>query len=128
MTVDNYLESFQNINQVVEHCRGNFSVLLSLAKEVLDKTGKSSPTADEKKVAEGKAREAYLAMAFLCSLNREKYQDLLDNLSNTYISGIYEYSKTVVDAHSLVLHWKDKKGPQREWFSDGVNFNIIGEE
>ena len=109
MTVNNYLESFQNIHQVVDHCGGNFGTHPSLVQDILDKAGNTLPTTTETKEAGNKSRDAYLAMVFLCEMNHDKYQDLLDDLSNSYISGRDEYPKTVVDAHSLVLHWKCKK-------------------
>ena len=87
MTVDNYLESFQNIHQVVDHCGGNFGMHPSLVQDILNKTGNTSPTTTDTKEAGEKSKDAYPAMAFICGLNRDKYQDLLDDLSKSYISG-----------------------------------------
>ena len=127
-TVDSYLESFQNMNQVVEHCGGNFGTHPLLVQNILTKNGVTSPTNTQKAEAEDKLKEAYLAITFLCGLNREKYQDLLDDLSHLFITGKDIYPKLVVEAHSLVLHWKNKKSGPRQRIGDGINFNTIGEE
>ena len=39
------------------------------------------------KKATDESREAYLAMAYLCGLSKERYQELLDDLSNDYLAG-----------------------------------------
>ena len=125
---DAYLESFQNLVSVVEHCGGNFAVHPNLIDYVLKNKGVTLPgDATERKNAEEESKEAYLAMAFLNGLNKYKYQDLMDELSNAYLTGRDEYSKNIVDTYNLVTNWKNKKNMNRIKYNDGVNFNTIDE-
>ena len=41
-------------------------------------------------------------MEFLYGLSRDQYQDLLDQLANSYLSGQDAYPKTLVVAYNLV--------------------------
>ena len=66
-------------------------------------------------------------IAFLSGLSRDKYQDLLDDLSNLYLAGRNEYSKTVVHAYNLVTNWKVKKTAGQIKLNDSLNFNTFGE-
>ena len=127
-SVDSYLETFQNLVQVSDHCGGNFGLHSKLINDILTKAGITSPTDDQQRAAETESKEKYLAMAFLCGLNKEKYQGLMDDLSNSFLNGRDEYPETVVEAHSLVLHWRGKKSGSKMRYNDGVNFSTIGEE
>ena len=122
------MESFHNLFQVVDHCGGNFGVHPSLITYNLAEKGITTPSNTEKTNAEEESREAYLAISFLSGLNREKYQELLDNLSNSFLSGRDEYPKTVVDDYNLVVNWKGRKNTPRLKLNNGVNFNTLGDE
>ena len=122
------MESFQNLAQVVEHCGGNFGDHPSLIKYVLQKKNIAIPDTTQSKAALEECREAYLVITFLCGLNCDKYQDLLDDLSNSYLAGRDKYPQTVVDAYNLVTNWKGKKSSQGTRLNDGINFNTVGDE
>ena len=105
-TVDNYLESFTNLVQVIEHCGGNFGTHPTLVDYNLKANNIASPDPTQRAAAEENSKEAYMATAFLCGLNKEKYQELLDDLSNAYLAGRDEYPKTLVDSYNLVINWR----------------------
>ena len=109
MGCDSYMESFQNLVQVIEHCGGDFGNHPTLIKYNLKQKGITAPDSTKSKNALEESKEAYLAISFLCRLNKDKYQDLLDNLSNSYLAGQDEYPKTVVDTYNLVTNWKVNK-------------------
>lgn len=129
-TNNNYMETFQILSQVVTHCGGNFGHHPELVKYVLKQKGLTKTSAQTQEIEEAAAefREAYMAMAFLSGLNNDKYQGLLDELTNAFLSGRDEYPKTVVDAYNLVTNWRGKKPASQLKINDGVNFNIFGEE
>ena len=74
------------------------------------------------------AKEGYHALAFLCGLNRKKYQELLDELANSYLNGRNEYPTTLVSAKDLAISWrgfqKDETIPRA---NDGAAFNTGSE-
>ena len=58
-----------------------------LVDHVLKKNGITPPgNVTEQKKAEEELKEAYLAMAFLSGLSKEKFQDLLEDLSNAFLA------------------------------------------
>ena len=105
MTNDAYLESYQNLCDVVSHCGGDLMLHESLVEHTLKEEGIPNPTADERNAATTKARAAYGAMSFLCGLNKEHYQDLLNDLAKSYLAGRDEYPKTLVGAYNIVTNW-----------------------
>lgn len=128
MTNDAYLESYQNQWDMVSHCGGNLMLLSSLVEHILKEEGITSPTSDERDAATTKARAAYKAMTFLCGLNKDRYQDLLDDLANSYLAGQDEYPKTLVAAYNLVTNWKSPHKHPKLKTNDGVAFNTVKQD
>ena len=64
-----YLERFQNMVEVIEHCGGSVGLEPHLIDKALDKQGTShtGATAAELNQAMGVAKDRYLACAFLMS-------------------------------------------------------------
>ena len=104
VTNDTYLEAHQNLVDFIDHCGGNLAGRKTLAKYILEKKGLTSPSDDEKKAAASKAKDAYEAMAYLCGLNRDRYQDLLNQLANAFLAGQDKYPKNLVGAYNLVTN------------------------
>ena len=69
---DNYMDSFQNLVQVADHIEGNFGEHPGLVKCYFKQRSITSPSDDERKAGRSASKEAYLAMAFLSGLNKEK--------------------------------------------------------
>ena len=122
------MESFQNLVQVVEYCGGNFGDHPSLIKYNLMKKGISNLDTAQSKAALEESKEAYLAITFFCGLNREKYQDLINDLSKSYLAGRDKYLTAVMDAYNLVTNWRGKENSQGIRLNDGINFNTLGKE
>lgn len=83
------------------------------------------------KTASNKAKEAYLAAAFILGSDRNRYGKMLEDMENDFTTGIDKYPKTLVNAYNLLLHWKQNprnlaRIPGSP--SDGVAFATTGTE
>jgi hypothetical protein len=72
-----------------------------------------------------------LACAFLLGADRKIYGKLLENLENDYTQKNDRWPKTITDAYSLLINWK--QGPRNLLqvvgaSSDGIAFANIGEK
>ena len=68
--------------------------------------------------------EASCVIVFLYGLNHDRYQDLLDELTNSYLNGRDEYPRTLVLAFTLVTERRGGiKTPRNSNTNDGVAFN-----
>ena len=86
-TNDQYQESFQAAKEVVEHCGGKLGKYKLLVDYIIKDDGGDPATTGAGTVrtaAEGRAKEAYDGIAFLCGLNGEWYQKLMDDLANSF--------------------------------------------
>jgi len=86
-----------------------------------------STSKSKKEEATKTAQEAYDAIAVLCSANGERFQLLLNYLSNSYLSSRDKYPKTVVEAYNLLTNWRGSNGIKAP-LSDGVSFTTDGDE
>ena len=103
---DQYRESFQGAKEVVEHCGAVLGKYKALADYII-KDGDGDPnttTGSARTAAENTAKEAYEGIAFLCSLNGDRYQNLMDNLANSFLTGEDKYPKSLVAAYNLVVN------------------------
>ena len=83
---DNYLEAKQNLVDVVDHCGGNLAGHKSLTKYMLHRKGITAPLDNEKTAAATEAKDAFETMAYLCGLNKERYQDIPDIQAKSYLA------------------------------------------
>lgn len=90
-TVEKYYRRFGNITDVLDAHWGIFCPI-TLVK------GKSSATNDDKK----EAREQLFAMMFLAGSDRQRFGNLLDDYSNSYVGGLDNYPKTMDAAVTLL--------------------------
>ena len=127
---DTYLDSYNNLQDVVEHCGGNIGNHPSLLAYTykLKNINETTTDSEEIKTVLNATKESYGAIAFLCGLNQTRFQGLMDELANSYLNGRDEYPKTIVAAYNLVLHWAggNKTAPTGQ--NDAVSFNTIDEE
>ena len=125
LSLQQYLESFKNSVDVIEHigCAigPNFKELI--VTEMND-TGETEDTAT------ATVREKYLATAYLLGSDRARFGKLIDDLQNNFLQGTDNYPKTLVDAHSLLLHWKhdnnNSNSAQQQATTTGVAFAQTG--
>jgi hypothetical protein len=90
-----------------------------------------SATNGQMLAAEKECCEEYLATALLLSSDRKRFGKLIEDIENDHIRGTDKYPKTIVDAYSLLVHWKqDLKHLTRilGGVSDGAAFTIVGDD
>ena len=85
-------------------------------------------TSEQRNKARVKSTEAYLAIAYLCGLNEDKYKGLLNDLYNVYMHGRDEYPKTLTAAYNLAISWKGDKNSNVGASNDGIAFTSDGVE
>jgi Reverse transcriptase (RNA-dependent DNA polymerase) len=120
-----YLEKFKNLVEVVEHCGGSF-LESGMAEVVLGDRRAADMNTDDMK----KARELYLATAFILASDRSRYSKLIEDLENNYIQGVNRYPTTLEDAYNVLMYWKhDTKANGRSVGieTEGVAFVQDGE-
>jgi hypothetical protein len=106
-TCPDYLEKFRNHIEVVSHCGGSPGIHPSRVNSILLRNGHNINTTNGQKIAaEKECREEYLATALLLSSDRKRFGKLVEDIENDHIRGIDKYPKTIVDAYSLLVHWK----------------------
>jgi hypothetical protein len=109
MTCDAYLDQFTNSKDIVEHVGRILAAHPTLGDDVLEELGREREMALVRQMvwASSKAKERYLATAFLCGADRDRYQELLVGMENSYLKGVDEYPpKTMTAAYSLLTNWK----------------------
>ena len=89
---------------VVLHIGGSIgtdpAMLAKVAKE-LDKN-----IQDLSDIDKHRARDEFLAVAFINGTDRSRYGRLIDRLQNDHLQGQDVYPKTLVGAYHLLTHWK----------------------
>ena len=106
-TCQAYLERFKNHIEVIEHCGGTVDEKVLIDDElILNGVTRNSASSDELSQATTTAREQYMACAFLVGSDRDRYGKLVEDLENDHIQGSDKYPKTLTNAYSLLVHWK----------------------
>eukprot|EP00957_Ditylum_brightwellii_P064388 4887240-Ditylum_brightwellii.AAC.1 len=105
MTLEQYLDEFQNQREIVEECGGNAGDHPGLNGIVLEEAGfdlddPASISVDDRKTAERDAKEAYLAFVFLSNANKVKFALLLQELANAHLQENDDYPHTITAAHN----------------------------
>lgn len=133
MTDQKFLEKFQSLTEVIEHCGG------SIGEEpgMIDAVSKREYTKDydaldgaQKKDVRLIARQEYLGTAFVLKADRGRYHKLVMDLENSHTQGVDKYPKSVTNAYNMVTHWKSDT-PTRAPRSyprnhEGMSFNTDG--
>ena len=107
-TTQAYLEQFQNVVDMIEHCGGSIGFEPGLHEEILSKKGipRQVATTKQKDQVAKEARERYLGTAFLCGSDRAQYGGLLEKIKNDFVQGQDNYPKMLVAAYNLLTNWK----------------------
>ena len=130
MTPSAYLESFQNLVDVIEHCGGTIGLEPGIQKALAVERGEdlAAITAAERAVIDSDARDMYLATAFILGADKTRYGRLLESLENEFLMGQNKYPTTVTLAYGLLTNWKQERttrGPA----NDKVSFtNVAGDK
>ena len=94
----------------------------------------SGETADLAVVANVKAavKDEHLACAFLLGSDKKRFGELIEDLENDFVQKNDKFPKTLVDAHNLLVHWKqDPKNLMRMLGTNdeglGLAFTNVGD-
>jgi Zinc knuckle len=133
MTCQVYLERFKNQVDVIEHCGGFTSESGIVEKMLPRRVTMATASPIELEVATKKAKERYLAVAFVLGSDRVRYGKLIEDLENSFIQGDDKYPTELTEAYNLLLHWKqDPRVAVRADYAtgsgDGVAFANSGYE
>jgi hypothetical protein len=101
-------QRFKNHVEVVEHCGRSLGKHQGLIDKKLEERGLSIVTCsiDNHREAITDSREECLACAFLLGSDRKRHGKLIEDLENDHVQRNDKYPKTLVEAHNLLIHWK----------------------
>jgi hypothetical protein len=79
---------------------------------------------EDKLAATQRAKDKYLAAAFLCSADKARYTKLLEDLDNAYLYGTNNYPVNITSTYNLLVHYKNRMKPTTRIYNDseGVSF------
>jgi hypothetical protein len=125
-----YLEKFQTNVAVVEQFGGNIDRNAGAVRAELEMAGFIDQTTagnEEKLAYTQRAKDKYLAVAFLYSADKEQYTKLLEDLENAYLYGTNNYPVNITSAYNLLVHYKNHMKPTTQIYNDseGVSFAIV---
>ena len=101
MTLTMYLDTFQNLVDVIEHTGGIIGLEPGIMKAFNLKYGRDANkllTAAEKAVT----KDNYLAIAFILGADRNRYGKLVEDLENAFLQGRNDYPDTLSGAFNLL--------------------------
>jgi hypothetical protein len=112
---------------VVEQFGGNIGRNTGAVRVELELAGFTDQTTagvDDKLAATQRAKDKYLAVAFLCSADKARYTMLLEDLDNAYLYGTTNYPVSLTSAYNLLVHFKNHMKPAARIYNDskGVSF------
>jgi hypothetical protein len=125
MTMQAYLEMFQNTVDVIEHSGGSIGNHPGIVAAIIKKQGLTVATITSDKMAalDLEGQQEYLAVAFLLNADRTRYVSYLQGVENDYLQGQDKYPKTVEEAHNVLTNWKQEpRGMMLGGTNDGVMF------
>ena len=127
MTAATYQEQFMNMVDAINATGGYLGVHESTVKEVALTENKDllTVTNAEKRALTTKAKEKYLATAFLLGADRARYGRYIEDLENDFLQGQDNYPKTVSSSYNVLANWKqDPRNAMRlvGHVNDGVSF------
>ena len=116
-----YLETFQNLVDVIEHTGGIIGLEPGIMKAFNLKYGRAANkvlTAAEKAVT----KDNYLATAFILGADRNRYGKLVEYLENAFLQGRNDYPETLAGAYNLLLNWR--QDPRNQLHAGGSNDGV----
>ena len=79
-------------------------------------------------IATAEAKECFDAAAFLSGLNAQRYQSLVNELSDANLNGRDKYPRSVVAAYKPVTNWNGATTPPALKPHTGVTFTQAGQD
>lgn len=128
MTIQAYLEKFQNIVDVIEHVGGGMVISPAIYKTAasnLDIIVETTNQAEKMKLSYA-AYDLYLAIAFIMHSDRRRYGKIIQDLENNYTQGNDNWPRTLIGAFNLLLNWKHDFKPKSDYKSEGLSFATDG--
>lgn len=95
-----YLEKYQNLIDVVEHCGRVISEDPDIIESII-----ADETVIDDKVKE-LARDRYLGCTFLFAADRSRFGRFQWDIENDFTQGINNYPKSLTDAYNLLVYWR----------------------
>jgi hypothetical protein len=119
MTNASFLEKFLTSVSVLEQYGGTLGRDEGGIEDEITEAGYTLPASDkETKNASDTARDKFLGMAFMISVDRYRYGTLLNELENDMTKGTDNYPVTVTKAYTLVVNHKSKQRGVTRLFND----------
>lgn len=106
MSCQLYLERFKNQVEVIEHCGGTMVEDLLVDDYLEEGAIRITATREQLTIARKKAKEGFLAVAFILLADRGRYAKLIEELENDFVKGADNYPTDLTEAYNLLLHWK----------------------
>ena len=113
-----YLETFQNLVDVIEHTGGIIGLEPGIMKAFNIKYGRDANkllTAAEKSVTQ----DNYLAVAFILGADRNRYGKLVED---AFLQGRNDYPDTLAGAYNLLSNWR--QDPRNQLRAAGSNDGV----
>ena len=128
MSLTVYFERFKNLVLVMDQHKaniGNHDALIQ--KELADITGEpynenTDYTMAQYKTAKATVKERYLAVMFLASSDKNRYEEILISLHNDFIQGNDRYPTSLTQAYTLLMESKTSKSNTNRSIEEGASF------
>ena len=135
LPIQKNLQIFKIIVENIKHYRGEFGNSSAIISYVLEREGLISEedykqmNNDLKKTYFKKARDQYLAIAFLLGGTRSRYSHLVADLQNCYILGQDHYPQVIEEAYDMMLSYSPILGnvntsnkTTKDLYTTGISF------
>ena len=108
MSCQDYLVHFQNCVDVIRHCGGTMGEDEGTILDILTEADLTIASANSDQMTNAKEMsiERYLSYVFICSTDRNRYGELMEDLENSYTQGIDKYPKSLTSSFNLIIYWK----------------------
>jgi hypothetical protein len=99
---------FMNNVEVVEHSGGNVWANKGVEEMILAETGTTKATMSAAQLTSFHAdiRERSLAIAFILSADRSRFNKLIEDMENSFLQGMNKYPTTLAATHHLLANWR----------------------
>ena len=130
-TNQEYYEKFKNAVKVVDHVGGFLETSTTINKQAAKDLGYNYTAATHAQMDEiqAKAREMYLAVAFLLGADRHRYSNVIQSFENGYTQGSTKWPTTLQQAFNVLVHWHHDQAndiDEDNVETSGVGINITG--
>ena len=85
-------------------------------------TDPSMATPEQTLAVAQKSRDKYEVIMYLCGLNQNRFQGLIDNLNNSFLQGRDKYPQSLTEAYKLSTNWRETPRQRAIDKGDAINF------